>query len=330
MKKLFTLFGLISLIPFSVISQVVNEDVHFDAYQSITDHDFVNYFDGGAGLIQNQTGGITGGCLATPDSINWGNDNAIYCSHYKPVVGDTTVTSLCFKYDSTTVSTGSFQRAVSIFLNPNADFNHYVIASVSGTKKIEILSYGWNLNPSPNLVLLHNHWYRFELKVFLVAASQQVHARAEVFDLGVSGTDPAISVNSGGGTFNDSILAVDTMIRVSFTATAFGGAALVDDFHFHGGKGQSNCVITIGIDDPQINSINVYPTLAQNFLHINGNERGKEMLVTIYDAIGKKMLERNTIEEHMEMNIEKLSNGIFYLNCLVEHKSRTFKVVVLK
>lgn len=80
MKKSIALFVSMLIAIVKVNAQVVDEDVHFDFYQSVTNNDFINHFNGGWGLTQIQTNGITGGCLSTPDSVNWGNDNAIYCS----------------------------------------------------------------------------------------------------------------------------------------------------------------------------------------------------------------------------------------------------------
>ena len=184
MKKHFTLFSL--LIPAHMLMAQVVQEVHFDYYNSVTDNDFENNFDNGPGLVQIQTNGITGGCLQTPDSVDWGNANAYYCSRYAPQIGDTARTSICFKYDSTQINLPSYQRALSIWLWPNADFNHYIIASVSGNKKLELLTYSWSNNPYPDLALWHDHWYRYELRaIFQGGAGNQVVIQAEVSDLGL-------------------------------------------------------------------------------------------------------------------------------------------------
>jgi hypothetical protein len=330
MKKIFSFSTFISLLSFTAGAQVVNEDVHFDFYQNAANCDLVNYFDGGNGLIQNQVGGITGGCLISPDSIAWGNDNAIYCSTFNPVSGDSNITSICFKYDSTTVSISSFQRAVSLFMYPSTDFNHYVIASISGNKKIEILSYGWNNNPYPNVTLYDGHWYRFELTVVVYPLNFQVVAKAELFDLGLTGTAPPVSVNSSFGGFVDNTLAADTSIQVSFTATSFGGAQITDDFHFHGGKGQSSCPVTAGIENASGSATAVYPVMMQDVLHIYGNNGNQELLLTLYDVRGKKMQELKTNSTAPEMNMQHLSNGIYYLNCISNNRSKSFRIALVR
>src|SRR5690242_2144826 len=82
-------------------TQVVNETVSFDNYISPTDNDFVNRFDIGNGLNPIPASGISGGCLETPLTISWGNDNAVYCTRYKGMTGENYTTGICFRYDTT-------------------------------------------------------------------------------------------------------------------------------------------------------------------------------------------------------------------------------------
>src|SRR6266536_995815 len=80
-------------------AQIVIENVSFDNYISPTNNDFTNRFTNGLGLTQITTNGITGGCLTTPNTVSWGNDNAIYCSKY--IAADSSIcnTRISFKYD---------------------------------------------------------------------------------------------------------------------------------------------------------------------------------------------------------------------------------------
>lgn len=327
MKTRFLLFYFSLVVINPTLAQVVTEDVHFDFYQNASNNDFVNYFSNGLGMSQIQTNGITGGCLSVPDSISWGNDNAVYCSHYKPNSGDTTITSICFKYDSTTVQLSSFQRAISIFLRPYADFNHYVIATVSGNKKLELITYGWVNTPYPNLNLLHNHWYSYKLSTAFFAASFQVYLKAEVFDLGFSGVSVPILVNSSSGTITDNILAVDTAIQVSITATTYGGCSYIDDFSFHGRKGYSNCINVSATEDVAASGIlNVYYTPGESILHVVRNEIGStEMTISVFDAAGKKVLENKTAQMYSEINVSSLNNGFYIVHCETAREIKAFK-----
>ncbi|HKR04161.1 MAG TPA: T9SS type A sorting domain-containing protein [Bacteroidia bacterium] len=332
MKKIFTLLVTGLFLILRVNAQVVDEDAHFDFYQSVTNNDFINHFSGGLGLDQIQTNGITGGCLTIPDSVSWGNDNAIYCSRYKPNSGDTTVTSICFKYDSTTVNLGSFQRALSIFLRPYADFNHYVIATVSGNKKLELITYGWVNTPYPDLNLLHNHWYRYILTTAFFSATFQVYIKAEVLDIGLTGTFPPIPVNSSSGTITDNILAVDTAIEVSILGATYGGCAYLDDFHFHGRKGFSNCILNTGISESSAEqNFFVYPSPASHVLHVENNSVNVHMQeITILNAVGEKIKAYSVFEKKADLDISALTNGLYFVNCRSGNETRNFKIVVCK
>lgn len=313
-------------------AQVVTEDVHFDFYQSAANNDFINHFSAGYGITQVQTNGITGGCLLVPDSISWGNDNAIYCTMYKPNSGDTTVTSICFKYDSTTVQLSSFQRAMSIFLRPSADFNHYVIATVSGNKKIELITYGWVNTPYPNLNLLHNHWYQYKLSTAFFGAVFQVYIKAEVFDLGLSGTSPPALINSSSGTITDNILAVDTAIQVSVTGATYGGCIYLDDFHFHGRKGFSNCTNVTGIENLVVpGTVSIYYSPGENIVHVIRNERSvSEMIISIFNAEGKKVMENKISGIRTDINISCLTDGFYIARCKTVNETKNLKIFLSK
>src|SRR5690348_11780981 len=131
MKKILTLLSAAVLIfHWPVKGQVITETVDFDAYLSVSDNDFVNHFDGGLGLNQIQANGITGGCLETPQTVNWGNDNAKYCTRIRAQIGDTCTVSICYKYDTLQLNSINFDRAASLWLVPFRDPNHYAIASM--------------------------------------------------------------------------------------------------------------------------------------------------------------------------------------------------------
>ncbi len=312
-------------------AQVVTEEVHFDFYQSSINNDLANNFSNGLGMTQIQTNGITGGCVTVPDSISWGNDNAVYCSHYHPNSGDTTVTSINFKYNSGSVVLSSYQRAISIFLRPSADFNHYVIATVSGNKNIELITYGWVNTPYPNLNLLDNHWYNYRLTTAFFSSLSQVYIRADVFDLGLTGTSIPSLVNSSSGTITDNILAADTSIDVSITGASYGGCLYLDDFRFHGRKGLSNCASSTGMTDYiSPSNLNMLFSSAENTLHISNFNSGNEMHVSVFNAEGKKVVERNANSSKFNINLSSLANGFYTVQCTAGNEIKNLKLVVNK
>ena len=333
MKKqiLFTAISILSAL--SAIGQVVTQFVNFDTYQSSINNDFVNNFSGGNGLTFIQNSGITGGCLDTPDSVLWGNSNAVYCSRFHPIQGDTIKASICFKFDISTIHANSFQRGVSIWMQPNADFNHYIIATVNYNQRMELITYGWTNSPGPVASLQSNHWYRFTLNaVTNTGISSQVIVKSEIFDLGLSGTSSPVSVNSSSGTFNDNVLATDTSIYVSMSGTAYGGAKHLDDFEFNGRKGVSNCITSVGIAEAgNIDNISIYPLPAVNKLHIEMNPGSANIFskAVILDATGVTVLYIEMEELKNELDISRLQPGIYFIVFTGSNKTISKKLIIL-
>lgn len=230
-------------------AQMVSETVSFNNYISTSDNDFQNRFDNGPGLNQLQTNGITGGCLETPQTENWGNDNAVYCTHFKGQFGVSYITGICFKYDTTQLNSINFDRATSLWMKPYADPNHYVIASVLGTGNIQIVSYSAAAS-SAVLALQQDHWYNLLLITDFTggAFNDQININAQVNDLGLSGQDPPFPTGFTNAVLHDSILITDADIEVSVTGTSWGGALYLDNFRSDGMKSYDNCV-SMGVND---------------------------------------------------------------------------------
>src|SRR5204863_381888 len=87
----------------------------------------------GMSLTATPSNGITGGCLLTNDTNIWGNDNATYCSKFKGVMDSSYAVSICFKYDTNLIHTSYFERPVSIWLVPGADWNPYFTYTIENT-----------------------------------------------------------------------------------------------------------------------------------------------------------------------------------------------------
>lgn len=331
MKKLFHIIIFIHIFIFNTGAQVVTQDVNFDFYQSANNNDFSNNFNGITGITQIQTNGITGGCLLLEDSIDWGNDRGIYCTAYKPDAGDTAVTGICFKYDSSTVVPSALQRAMTIFMHPWADPNHYVIATISHQKKIELITYAW-VNQFPPANLLHQHWYQYTLSTAFFPSSFQVYIKAEIFDLGLSGQAVPSLISFADHTISDNVLSVDTAIQVAISGARYGGGTYLDNFHFHGRKGFSNCIVNTVISENNLSeNITVFPTIADNILNIIRNENLSGLLkIIIYNMQGEKIAEHETLSEKATMDISTLENGIYIVNCQSADKSVNFKIVVTR
>ncbi|MFI5218735.1 MAG: T9SS type A sorting domain-containing protein [Bacteroidia bacterium] len=331
MRTYITLLCLTVAMSVQLHAQVVTEDVNFDFYQSITNNDFTNNFNGITGITQIQTNGITGGCLLLEDSIDWGNDRGTYCTAYKPAAGDTAITGVCFKYDSSIVVPSALQRAMTIFMHPWADPNHYVIATISHQKKIELITYAW-VNQFPPVNLLHQHWYQYTLTTTFFPATFQVYIKAEVFDLGLSGTAAPVLASSASHTITDNVLSIDTAIQVAISGATYGGGIYLDNFHFHGRKGFSNCTNVTGIANPVVPGVlNIYYSPVENTVHVIRNKSSAgEMILSIFNAEGKRVMEDKTSAASAELNISSLPVGFYIAQCKTANETKKFKVLLSK
>lgn len=325
MKKILPLIIAVTNL-FSAHGQVVNEQVDFDTYVSPTNNDFANRFTNGLGLTQITTNGITGGCLTVPTTMNWGNDNAVYCSKY--IADSTCRTSVSFKYDTTVFNSSGFDRAVSIFLRPNADFNHYVIASVSHSHQIEILTYSWTNNPYPSLNLVHGHWYDLILRV-MFNSNYQVAVVVNVNDLGTTGLTPPIPVNASSGSLVDSVLWGDTAVEVSLTATANGGAKYLDNFKFQGIKSADSCIsIPTGIPEKQETDFSVF--ISNDELIIQSAAMNNEQVAEMYSASGQKIYSIPIRYPRESLDISHMPRGIYFVRLKTSESVSVKKISLVR
>lgn len=316
---------------FSAHAQLVNEVVDFNSYISATDNDFANHFNNGLGLTQITTNGITGGCLTVPATMSWGNDNAVYCSKYIGDSGTYCRTSVSFKYDTTVFSSAGFDRAVSIFLRPASDFNHYIIASVSHTQRIEIVTYSWTNSPGPLLNLVHNHWYDFVLRVTFTGgpSADQVDINSLVTDLGITGLDPPIPVNSAIGTFNDSILVGDTAVQVSFTATENGGAKYIENFRFEGIKSADSCIsIPTGIPQKPETDFSVF--VSGNELIIQNASIESKPVAEIYSTSGQLIYSIPVMNLRASVDVSDWLPAVYFVRLKGHDSSIAKKIAVFR
>lgn len=312
MNKLITvLFCALAFFTSKTGAQTSTEIVNFDNYVSVTDNDFANWFSGGNGLTQITTNGISGGCLSTPDSVNWGNDEANYCFKYKGGDFASNSTRFNFKYDSTLTNLPSYARCASIWLKPSADFNHYIVASVSHQKKLEILTYSWTNNGAPSFTLTHGNWY--QLVLFLTYSSGgSINVAADLFDLGPSGLFSPSLVDHQFGGINDTVFSNDTAVQIGISGSLKGGAKYIDDFKFIGQKSSDSCAFSIP------NSIEDIAN-SDKFIFYNENNsiqllgaKVSAMKVEIINLEGK-IIETQSVNGNFSFNATSLASGIYFL-----------------
>lgn len=309
MSKITLTFFLITFSVLQIAAQQVTETVDFDNYNNISDNDLVNWFSGGNGLTQITTNGIQGGCLQTPDSINWGNDEANYCFKYHNLNSAGTSTRFCFKYDSTLTNLPSYARCASIWIKPSADFNHYVIASVSHQKKIEILSYSWTNNGAPSFSLIHGNWY--QLVLFLTYSGSTINTSVDIFDLGSTGLFAPSLVDHQFGSITDSIFCNDTSVTVGISGSRKGGAQYIDNFKFIGEKSSDSCAYSIPnvVNDISVNDNFIF-SYNNNQIQLTNNS--SPVIMEIINVEGQIILSRK-MNEIFSFNTAHLPSGIYFL-----------------
>lgn len=305
---------LLTIILFSfthtIFSQIVTEDVYFNNYVNSLDNDLNNHFYGMQSLIQIPSNGITGGCLQVADSNNWGNDNSRYCSRYMSVEDSINTTSICFKYNAALLANG-FDRATSIWVQPHNDPNHYIIATVSHSRKLEMYSYSaFTASVSP-INLQTGNWYKLEL-IFSYASSPNPFTltySSKLEDLGPSGMSSPVLLDSIGEAIQDSIFSTDDRIEVSITGARFGGAEFLDNLHFEGIKSSDSCIFTgiySAFDKDQIRY-----KLDANVLFISGYSLpGKE--INVVNLAGELVMKTKLTSQETYLDISELKNGMYF------------------
>jgi len=329
MKKNILLLNLSFFVSLAVSAQMVNETVNFDGYVSASDNDLVNRFDNGPGLNQIQTNGITGGCLTTPQTESWGNDNAIYCTHFKGQVGVSYTTGICFKYDTTNLNSINFDRPVTLWMKPYVDPNHYVIASVLGSGNIQIVSYS-AANSSGVLQLEQDHWYNLLLTAVFTggAVNDQIDINAQVNDLGVTGNDPPIPTGSTNVMLHDSILIADTAIEASMSGTQWGGALYLDNFRFDGLKSYDICVSTAVNETGNENSFSF--SMANNTLTVFTGSAFEYAEVEILNLNGQKLIGKKINSRINRFDLSSFADGLYFLSLNKNGNQVTEKITIVR
>lgn len=287
-------------------TQVANEHVDFDNYVSVSDNDLTNYFCCSTALTQDTANGITGGSVLTPDSNNWGNDLSAYCSKYSAFADSLYRTGISFYYDPALVSSTGYDRAASIWIQPHADFNHYIITSFAHNGKIEINTY-FSFTASFQSLNLVAGWYRLEAG-FIPSSSGVVNFYGKIESLGPSGLSTPFLTDSIYDSITDTVLSLDDNISVSIIGAAFGGASRLDNFTFSGIKSADSCIVT---NVEPIASKNLFEiSVNDNFLSING-EIPEKLVVDIFDVTGKILIRER--RDTGKIGISQLKSGVYFV-----------------
>ena len=309
-------------------AQHVTKTVDFDTYTSPTQNDYTTWFSGGAGFEQQPTGGITGGALVTPDTAAWGNGNAQYCFKIKTEAWDSATVSISFLYDSTAVVPSALNRAVSIWLNASADWNQYLVTSITHNKRLEMIGYGWTNSPGIALPLQHAHWYNLRVTPHFIPgfAGWMYTAAAYVYDLGLDGMQTPVLIGTDNGAENNEVFPTDTALAVSIGGSRAGGASLLDDFYFNAKPSADSCEVdtaTNGIFKIAQGPISY--ALNGTSLHVQTSVNDA---VTITDAAGRIIGHGVAKEPETTFNLFHQPVGVYLLTVRSSAEIRTTRFLL--
>jgi hypothetical protein len=210
-------------------------------------------------------------------------------------------------------------------MKPYVDPNHYIIASVLDSRRIQIVSYSAT-GSSGIMQLLQGHWYNLVLATSFVGGGQgdEIGINAQVNDLGVAGTDPPIPVSFTNATLHDSIMIADTSIEVSITGASWGGAQYLDNFRFDGMKSYDNCIFT-AVEENTPDNIQSFVNGSVLSVRTGNIQNGT---IEIYDVHGKKLAEKKITSGPTTFDINGMPAGIYLLSIRNEKYSVTKKVIL--
>jgi len=328
MSKYYCLFLAMFLSFHLVSAQSVTQSVRFDTYASPTNNDLVNNFSNTSWMTMVTTGGITGGALVPPDSISWGNDKLNFCRNYFNIQDSAMDNSICFLYDASKVRPTAYQRAADIWLFSGI-VNHYIIFSVNYNHHLTILSYG---SASDSLLspLISGHWYKLSTTVKSLAGNW-MYTRAEVFDLGTTGTGTPVSMGSNTSSFMDQDVNQSNFIDVSISGAGFGGSAMLDDYTFAGIPAANSC-IPAGLTGIQENipAFIFYPQPAHEKLVIQRQDLLQVEMdeVRIFNALGERISAHQKARTPFIIDMQDWSCGIYFIEIL--QNGNLFRHKILK
>lgn len=338
MKKV-TLLTIATLLSFWAQAQIIIESVSFDSYVSSSNNDLTNNFKFGTyaatGFItQTQTNGITGGALVPPSNVSWGNDVLQYCSTYKNSKDSLIETSLSFYYNTSLINPNANERSIAIWLRGTAS-NHDVGFYLNKNLTLSITTYNYAQNTQ--ISLTNGHWYKLVAQYKSIGASfnDQVFAKAEIFDLGSTGSSSPSSVGNHTATIYDANLVSSSEFIVELTGTKWGGSEYLDNFVFNGEKNRTICNVS-GITDLNKSTIDILaypiPTSGELKIQLPSNLTDKQFTITFYDVNSSKIKSQSYSDKsEVSISIADLPSGIYYYTMLSDaFTSKPQKIILIK
>jgi hypothetical protein len=278
-------FTLVSLIACSFLAKGQSVDsVNFNSYISATNNDLKNKFIGSYSLVQQTTGGITGGSVL-PQSTATPYNNAVYNKKYNYATAHPTIVSVCFKYNSAAATNSAVgpQVGLTLEIDSSTTIYSFITAYVSYDSpfgcslSITGLSYSDN---SVQFNLSTTNWYKLVLQANQISSSSS-NVTASVYNLGASGTSAPSLVETMNTTVpTNDVATPKTYMIATMNGGADGGTVVLDNFNVSG------YYYRTAVEDIRLSSHLTIPSVVTSTLSIKC-DLNDDLEYAIYDINGK-------------------------------------------
>lgn len=313
MKKAATLLFLFCS---AVAAAQVTYSVDFNTYTSATDNDLSNHFyytppSDSDLFIQTITGGISGGALTPPATLDSTKDFATYCGAY--LYTDTIAGSIDFYLDTTVGNFSGISRVVTVRLK--------------GVTSGEVIDYSYNLDHNGRAHVSHDcmgaegqsffdvhnqHWYRLVWRLWnypVSISTAYIQMQHQLFDLGPDGTALPDSVTANESPAMNSLIHDEAQYTVAISGSSNNGAKHLDNFYFKGMAGDDHCHPQ-GISSVPLREIRIINPVAE-IMHLQLPEASGRIM--IYSITGNILSSCEVHREHSDLNVSFLSPGLYWL-----------------
>ena len=83
----------------------------------------------------------------------------------------------------------------------------------------------------------------------------------------------------------------------------------------------------LSIEENILESINIYPNPTADVLYIKSNY---SLDYDLFNIVGQKITSGSLLQGNNEINVKRLSDGVYFLNFFVENKTYSRKIVIKK
>ena len=83
----------------------------------------------------------------------------------------------------------------------------------------------------------------------------------------------------------------------------------------------------LSLEENLLESINIYPNPTANILYIKSNY---SLDYDLFNIVGQKITSGSLLQGNNEINVKRLSDGVYFLNFFIENKTYSRKIIIKK